>query len=78
MKAKDFRKVILFMANRWDKETAIDIFGKNMGMHFYNKWCGSCGNNVWLPDYATMRLFYEMSDNYLQILLDYIDKNYEG
>lgn len=78
MEAKDFKKVILFMANAWDKKTAIIIFGNNMGTHFWNKWCGSCKKGEWLPDYATMRLFYEMSDNYLQRLLDYVDNFYHG
>lgn len=37
MEAKGFRKVILFMANRWNKETAIEIFGEDMGLHFWGK-----------------------------------------
>lgn len=70
--AKDFRRVILFMANVWDKTTAIAIFGSVMGEHFYAKWRGDEH-----PDYRTMRLFYEMSDTYLQQLIDYVEKNYQ-
>ena len=82
MKAKEFKKVILFMANRWSKETAIEIFGKNMGEHFWNKWLAAYGNDpedeYRGPDYATMRLFYEMTETYLQKLFDYIEANYNG
>lgn len=78
MKAKEFRNVILFMGNRWDKDEAVKVFGPNMGAHFYGKWVGACGQGVWIPDYATMRLFYEMSDQYMQVLLDYVEKNYHG
>jgi hypothetical protein len=77
MKAKDFRKVILFMSNEWSNETAEKIFGKVMGQHFYNKWC-SRHENFNHPDYATMSMFYEMEDSYMQVLLDYIGKNYNG
>jgi hypothetical protein len=77
MKAKDFRNVILFMANVWDKNTAIKIFGEVMGEHFWNKWCGS-HERYGDADYATMRLFYEMSDLYMQKLLNYIYINYKG
>jgi hypothetical protein len=73
MKASDFRKVILFMANQWSKETAIAIFGKVMGEHFWSKWVG---NET--PDHRTMRLFYEMSDTNLQVLIDYVKTNYNG
>ena len=80
MKAKEFRKVILFMANRWNKKTAIEIFGAIMGLHFWGKWLDAyeTGGSVHYkgPDYATMRLFYEFDDYYLQILLDYIDEDY--
>lgn len=81
MKANEFRKVILFMANRWSRQTAIEIFGKDMGEHFWIKWLGGWSdelNNYRGPDYATMRLFYAMSDDYLQKLLDYIKVNYNG
>ena len=76
MKAKEFKKVILFMANRWDKKTAIEIFGEGMGMHFWGYWEFECDTNS--PDYATMRLFYKFDEDYLQILLDYIDEHYNG
>lgn len=82
MKAKEFKKVILFMANRWDKKTAIEIFGEVMGMHFWGKWIAAYGDELTPsyrgPDYATMRLFYEFDENYLQELLDYIEANYNG
>lgn len=82
MNAKEFKRVVLFMANRWDKETAIAIFGNNMGQHFWGKWLGAYGEpytpSYKGPDYATMRLFYEMSEDYMQELLDYIDANYKG
>lgn len=82
MEAKKFRNVILFMANRWDKRTATTIFGEDMGMHFWGKWLTAYGDegrsNYRGPDYATMRLFYELSENYLQTLLDYIEANYNG
>ena len=82
MEAKGFRKVILFMANRWNKETAIEIFGEDMGLHFWGKWIAAYGGAYTPtyrgPDYATMRLFYEMTEDYLQILLDYIDEHYNG
>lgn len=80
MKAKEFRKVILFMANRWSKEVAVKIFGNVMGMHFWCKWVDTCGEPYTPtykgPDYATMRLFYEFDEDNLQILLDYIDEDY--
>ena len=82
MKAKEFKKVILFMANRWSKETAIEIFGKNMGEHFWNKWFAAHGAGFDYayrgPDYATMKLFYEMTETHLQMLFDYIEANYNG
>ena len=82
MEAKKFRNVILFMANRWCKETAIEIFGEVMGMHFWNKWVSAYGDEekqVYRgPDYATMRLFYELSEDNLQILLNFIEANYNG
>ena len=82
MKAKEFRKVILFMANRWSKEVAVKIFGNVMGMHFWCKWVAAYGGAYTLtykgPDYATMRLFYEFDEDYLQIFLDYIDEHYNG
>jgi hypothetical protein len=59
------------MANQWSKDVAIDIFGKVMGEHFWSKWVGNES-----PDHRTMRLFYEMSDTYMQQLLDYIEINY--
>lgn len=82
MEAKEFRKVILFMANRWDKETAIAIFGSNLGQHFYGKWVDAYGEPYTPsyngPDYATMRLFYDMTEDNLQKLLDYVEANYRG
>jgi hypothetical protein len=77
MKAKDFRRVLLFMSNKWSAETAEAVFGRVMGQHFYNKWCGK-HEVVDDPDYATMSMFYEMSDTYMQVLLDYIERNYAG
>lgn len=77
MKASDFRKVILFMANQWDKDTAIKIFGEDMGEHFWSKWEGVCERTKY-PDLATMRLFYDMSPNYIQELIDYVEANYKG
>lgn len=88
MKANEFRKVILFMANRWSLETAVEIFGERMGSHFFGKWVyggsayqddshkGTLTN--WAPDLGTMKLFYEMGDEYMQVLLDYIDETYKG
>ena len=82
MEAKGFRKVILFMANRWNKETAIEIFGEDMGLHFWGKWIAAYGDELTSsyrgPDYATMRLFYDFIENYLQLLLDYVEANYRG
>lgn len=69
MNAKNFRAVILFMANQWTKEVAIEIWGKDLGTHFYGKW-----NAEDTPDMGTMRLFYEMTEDNLQKLLDYIEK----
>lgn len=77
MKAEDFRKVILFMANQWDKDTAIKIFGEDMGEHFWSKWEGVCERTKY-PDLATMRLFYDMSPHYMQELIDYVETNYKG
>ena len=57
------------MANHWDKDTAIEIFGEVMGNHFFSKWASAKN-----PDLGTMRLFYEMGPNYLQKLIDYIHK----
>lgn len=89
MDGKEFKKIILFMANQWSKETAIKIFGKDMGTHFFNKWVGAgsktiydrSGNvdqQLWLPDLGTMRLFYEMTDHYINDLVQYIKDNYDG
>ena len=82
MDAKDFKRVILFMANRWNKETAIAIFGSNMGQHFWGKWISAYGEEFTPsyrgPDYATMSLFYQMTTDNLQILLSYIEENYKG
>lgn len=78
MKAKEFKKVILFMANRWCKKVAKEIFGEVMGLHFWDKWIDAYETNHKGPDYATMRLFYEFDENYLQELLDYIEANYNG
>lgn len=68
------------MANRWNKKTAIEIFGAIMGLHFWGKWIATYGEPYTQTykgaDYATMRLFYEFDDYYLQILLDYIDEDY--
>lgn len=77
MEAKKFRNVILFMANHWDKRTAIEIFGEVMGMHFWSKWRGTIEIHGY-PDLGTMRLFYDMGNKYMQILLDYIEANYNG
>lgn len=71
MEAKDFTKVIMFMANQWSKEVAHQIYGKVMGDHFYNKWTGA-GTS----DLGTMRLFYSMSEEYLQQLIDAALKHY--
>lgn len=65
MEAKDFQKVIKFMANQWSKEVAHEIYGTVMGDHFFEKW--KSANH---SDLGTMRLFYAMSDNYLQLLID--------
>ena len=46
MEAKKFRNVILFMANRWDKRTAIEIFGEDMGIHFWSKWRGTTERHI--------------------------------
>lgn len=61
------------MANHWDKDTAIEIFGEVMGNHFFDKWASAKD-----PDLGTMRLFYEMGWSYLQKLLDYIQNNYNN
>lgn len=60
-------RCIMFMANHWDHDTAIAIFGENLGEHFWSKWVGT-NERTGNPDYATMRLFYEMSDHYLDDL----------
>lgn len=66
------------MANRWNQETALKIFGMVMGNHFYNKWVynGTTSDGKWEPDLGTMGLFYEMDNKYMQVLIDYVDKNY--
>lgn len=76
MKAKDFKRMVLFMANRWDEQRASEIFGSVMGEHYWNKWCG-VSERTGSPDIATMRLFYEMDEDYMQVLCDYVDKFYE-
>lgn len=68
MNAQEFKSIILFMANHWDKDTAIEIFGEVMGNHFFSKWAAPKD-----PDLGTMRLFYEMSTDNLQKLLNYIE-----
>lgn len=75
MTGKELKAVILFMANRWDKNTAIQIFGENLGTHFWSKWRGTA-ERYNDPDYATMRLFYEMTTNNLDILCKHIEANY--
>ena len=82
MEAKEFRKVILFMANRWDKETAMAIFGSNLGQHFYGKWVGAYGE-PYTPAYkgpndTTTRLSYDRTEGKLQNLLDDVEANYRG
>lgn len=59
-------RCVMFMANHWDKETSVAIFGGVMGNHFWAKWCETSEKEG--PDKATMRLFYEMSDHYLDEL----------
>ena len=82
MEGKEFRKLSLLMANRWNKETAIAIFGSNLGQHFYGKWVGAYDEPYTSsyngPDYATMCLFYDMTEDNLQKLLDYVEANYRG
>lgn len=65
MEAKDFHKVIMFMANAWSREVAHDIFGTVMGDHFFSKW-----SSADRADLGTMRLFYQMDTVYLQKLID--------
>lgn len=67
MTTKEFRDIILFMANDWSEQTAIDIFGVCMGKHLFGKWC-SYSN----PDLGTIGLFYSMDDKNLFTLLEYI------
>lgn len=82
MKAKDFKRVILFMANQWDKPTAQKIFGTRLGEHFWDEWCLTQNLQNWCgpvsADYATMTLFYKMTNDSLQKLIDYVEANYEG
>lgn len=66
MNASDFRRIILFMANKWDYEMSLSIFGNVMGSHYWLKWCQYHDVS---PDYATMRLFYEIDDENLQKLI---------
>lgn len=70
MNAKNFRAVILFMANQWNKDVAIKIWGESLGLHFFSKW-NARGTSA---DEGTMRLFYEMTTDNLQKLLDYVEK----
>lgn len=63
MTGKEFKNVILFMANAWTREMAHEVFGEIMGDHFYDKWHSAGGG-----DKGTMTLFYEMSDWYLEDL----------
>lgn len=65
MEAKDFQKVIMFMANVWSRQVSHEIYGSVMGDHFFDKWQSADS-----ADQGTMRLFYSMSDHYLQALVD--------
>jgi hypothetical protein len=83
MNAKDFKRVILFMGNQWDKPTAQKIFGTRLGEHFWAEWCLTQNTLNWSggpasTDYATMTLFYKMTNDNLQKLIDYVEANYEG
>lgn len=73
MDGKDFKNIILFMANRWCHEEAVKIFGKILGDHFWSKWCGPQD-----PDMGTMRLFYDMGTENIDRLIAYIKDNYHG
>lgn len=70
MNGKDFKKVILFMANQWDENVAKEIFGSNLGAHFWSKW--KAETMRFNADMGTMRLFYEMTDDNLDKLVNYI------
>lgn len=37
-----------YMFNRWNEQEAIDLYGKLLGKHIYEKWiaCGRC-NLMW-------------------------------
>ena len=72
MEAKDFQKVIKFMANHWSKEVAHEIYGTVMGDHYFEKW-----KSANYSDLGTMRLFYAMSDDYLQLLIDAALEHYQ-
>lgn len=70
------KDTVLFMANHWNEEMAVTIFGKVMGEHFWRKWLSAYDRNDKGPDYATMQLFYEMTVDNLNTLVNYAIKYY--
>lgn len=59
------------------KQLLVDIFGSNLGLHFYSKFnhfCEGAPNTA----FAWIELFMEMSTSNQAALANYVIKNYDG
>lgn len=55
------------MANMWSRKMAVEIYGNVLGNHFYDKYLYEGGET---PDQGVMRLFYDMTFDNLQLLIN--------
>ena len=67
---------VYYMANRWSWSESLRIFGQDLGTHFYNKWAQAAEDST--PDYATLKLWYAMSNTYRPKLLNAAIAYYES
>ena len=65
---------VYYMANAWSKKEAINLYGKIMGEHFWYKWC-TAGE---YPDLCTMKLYYNMTAKYREMLVSRAIEVYEN
>ena len=66
----------IYMANAWSMSEAINVYGKNLGEHIFNKWVGYNSNGG--PTYASMKLVYELDNTNLEKLVERANELYEG
>ena len=79
MKAKDFRNVLLFMCNKWNKGESNLIFNGSdfdpekwkysIGEHIWNKWLNNCENHHG-PINCITNFIFELDNDSLQKLID--------